>query len=518
MKLELLQEVCDSLNIGRVDTKIFITRDEGKVVTVFDGGNADMDSCVEIGVDLRSGEKVVHSIYPKMGAVLENDDKLQLFAKMLSTYAQAGMPEVNPFFDSGLGIYNMGFFARKTEEIIQQSEICNFGVCFFNLKNFSAVNDRLGREMGTAVMKKYINMLQDKLGKESFVCRVGGDNFMTLFRKDKLELIEEHLKGTAVTYDEVLGEQIMVAANSGFYMINDDNIKLTDILDRASAALKTAQENPKELAAFYDEKIKRRSEQAKKIEGMFEAAIAKEEFKVYYQPKVKLRRYRLIGAEALCRWQHDGKIIPPNDFIPILEQSTLICALDFYMLEHVCQDIRQWLDEGREVVRVSVNLSRRHMGDAKLLEKIVAVIDKYRVPHEYIEIELTETMTDVAFNDMKELVYGLHKYGIHTAVDDFGVGYSSLNLLRQIPWDVIKIDKSFLPDVMEKDSEQYAMLSHLLTMLKGMGFKCIVEGIETVEQVKMLKENNCYLAQGFYFDKPLPKEEFVKRLRISGVS
>ena len=161
-----------------------------------------------------------------------------------------------------------------------------------------------------------------------------------------------------------------------------------------------------------------KKERESRVQRLFEQALKDEEFLVYYQPKVDIQTRRLIGAEALCRWMHEGKIIPPLDFIPALERGMDICRLDFYMLRRVCRDIRRWLDEGREVVRVSVNLSRRHMMDPDLFEHIVSIVDECRVPHQYIEIELTETTTDVEFKDLKRVVKGLQSVGISASVDD----------------------------------------------------------------------------------------------------
>ena len=252
------------------------------------------------------------------------------------------------------------------------------------------------------------------------------------------------------------------------------------------------------------------------IEKIFPNAIENEEFQVYYQPKVDLRDYRLTGAEALCRWFHNGEMMPPYKFIPVLEQSDAICTLDFYMLEHVCRDIRRWLHEGKRAVRVSVNLSRRHMGNPNLLSYILDIINRYQVPHEFIEIELTETTTDVDFKDLRMVVGGLVDRGIHTAVDDFGIGYSSLNLIRELPWSVLKIDRSFLPTEGNWNTQTATVLKHLIALAKSMGVDCIAEGVETVEQISLLKENDCLLAQGFYFDKPLPKAEFEERLIAAG--
>ena len=208
---------------------------------------------------------------------------------------------------------------------------------------------------------------------------------------------------------------------------------------------------------------------------------------------------------------HEGRLIPPNEFIPVLERGYDICKLDFYMLEHVCKDIMRWLVQGREIVRVSVNLSRRHMNDPQLFEHIVGIVDRNRVPHEYIEIELTETTTDVEFKDLKRVVSQLQSVGINASVDDFGVGYSSLNLIKEIPWDVLKLDKSLLPREQKKERGSQ-MFRHIVAMAHEIGLKCVAEGVETTEQMQLLRDYGCNIAQGFFFDKPLPVGEFEKRL------
>ena len=197
--------------------------------------------------------------------------------------------------------------------------------------------------------------------------------------------------------------------------------------------------------------------------------------------------------------------------------GTDICDLDFYMLDHVCSDIRRWLDEGKDVVRVSVNFSRKHMVDVDFLDHIIRIVDKHNVPHEYIEVELTETTTDVMFSDLKRVVCGLQEQGIWTAVDDFGVGFSSLNLIRDIPWNVLKIDKSFVPkDVDDVDSVPNKMFKHVISLALDLGLECVIEGVETLEQLEVLRRNNCNIAQGYFFDRPLPIEDFEQRL-IQGV-
>lgn len=246
--------------------------------------------------------------------------------------------------------------------------------------------------------------------------------------------------------------------------------------------------------------------------ALFPEALKNEEFLVYYQPKVALRDYTLAGAEALCRWLHDGGLLPSFKFIPVYEQNGQIVDLDFYMLDHVCRDMRSWLDRGKRVVRTSVNLSRVHEMNEQLVSDILHIIDRNGVPHEYIEIELTETTTDVDFKELKLIVGGLSEHGVHTSVDDFGVGYSSLNLICDLPWNMLKIDKGFVPESGDLETNRHVMLKHLIALAQDMGLECLAEGVETVEQVRLLKESRCTLAQGYFFDKPLPKAEFETRL------
>lgn len=416
--------------------------------------------------------------------------------------------------DTILGIYNHDYYMRRVEEIIQQGEIHRYIACYFNLKHFSVINQKLGRDQGTNIMRLYASRLQEELGEDGIVCRITGDSFCMLFLREKLALVMNYLERISVYYEPGTEAHVTVEARSGYYDIQEEEncTKASDVMDRITLAYHVVNGSSHDSYIFYDDAMLQRQTEANQIENEFQDALDKEEFLVYYQPKVNLRNYSLAGAEALCRWKHDKNLIPPFRFIPILEKSHAICQLDFYMLEHVCKDIRQWLDEGKGAVCVSVNFSRQHMGDSDLPSHILEIIDRYHIPHEYIEIELTETTTDVEFIELKRIVEHLQSQGIYTAVDDFGVGYSSLNLIREISWDVLKIDKSFLPITVDPMDQKYVMFKYLVAMAQNLGLECIVEGVETIEHVKVLKENNCFLAQGFYFDKPLPKEEFETRL------
>ena len=417
------------------------------------------------------------------------------------------------FYDSELHVPNMSFFNKEMGRLTSMNQFDDYGICFFNIKRFSIINQMLGRDLGTKIMSMYIVQLQRMLKNNGTVCRVGGDNFVVLFKKTELDTIKTYLSGANVIYDSVSGASTTIRTSAGIFVGSANGRTQDEPVEMAHMALLDAKRNIGNSVVVFDDRLRDQYSHVNLIESLFKEALEREEFLVYYQPKVQLTDYTIMGAEALCRWRHEGRIVRPDEFIPVLEQSSSICLLDFYMLEHVCKDLRRWLDCNYNVVRVSVNFSRRHLGDDKLVDRILEIVDKYSVPHQLIEIELTETTTDVEFNDLKKIVNDLHENDIHTAVDDFGIGYSSLNLIRQVAWDVVKIDKSFLPDVNDKNSVQYLMFRHLLSMFRELGQKCVVEGVETIDHVKMLKENNCFVAQGFYFDKPLENEVFEERIK-----
>lgn len=523
---DALEEICRILTIAKVEAEFYANRmeedkDSKNSICFYQKGNAN-PKCVYTQRETAGNDYfAVYRIYAPEGRESWSDielDKINVFVKTLFSFnGRAKATQVAREFmykDSELGVHNLSYFTKIVNEIIDNGDIGKYGACYLDMKRVSIINDQLGRETGTSVMKRYVSQLAEQLEPDDLVCRFGGDNFLVLFKKYELEIVKNYMLGAEVRYGAGEDDTILVTAYAGFYMIPDDCNNATDIMDYMSMALQAARKSVEtSFIVFFNEELLEYNKRLRMIDTFFPKALKQEEFKVYYQPKVDLKDYQLIGAEALCRWIHNGKVIPPGDFIPVLENSNAICELDFYMLEHVCRDIRRWLDEGRSVVKVSVNLSRRHIRDEKLLKNILAIIDSNRVPHEYIELELTETTTDVDFEILKPLVTDLRASGISTSVDDFGTGYSSLNVLREIPWNVLKVDKSFLPEGDGIDEKKTAMLKFLIGLSKDMGYDCIVEGVETVEQLQLIKRNNCFLAQGYYFDKPLPVEEFEDRLK-----
>ena len=521
---KILEPICKFLRISRISSAVFDSTCDSAIIKsaphiYYDDGNADSTRVLKFTENNVRACKANYSfMQSKSGQDWSEEEvqQIEAFEKLIYTfcdrsYASTIAKDLS-MFDNDLMVYPLTFFLATVKNLIRQGRIGEFGGVYFNIKHFSSINDRFGRDCATNIMKQFIHGILEKILYEECICRVGGDNFVVLFKKDNLNIIKNYLSGMPITFND--GETVTVTTTAGYYMIPEATESATDVMDRISTAYQLAKSVYKRPFLFYDDEIMQHQTHVKEIEMMFPSAIENEEFKVFYQPKTQLNNYQLAGAEALCRWFRNGKVISPGEFIPVLEGSKAICTLDFYMLDHVCRDIRRWLDEGREAVKVSVNLSRLHLGDEDLLESILRIIDKYKVPHHFIEIELTETTTDVDYKELKKIVYGLREQDISTSVDDFGVGYSSLNLIREMPWNVLKIDKSFLPTQEEEDNDpsKVKMLRHIITMSQDLGLECIVEGVETAEQVKLLKDCKCYLAQGFYFDRPLPVKEFEQKL------
>lgn len=519
-----LGRICRLLRIAKIDITYYAfshynKQAEEKTIVFYMQAGTDTDRSITFTEEGQSGEGGIYRVYP----FLKEEDwdeleleKIKLLTKMLFVHNDRihtlKIAEKLVYIDPDLGIYNHSYFLKYCREQINKERIFLFTACYFNLKRFSSINQQLGRQKATEVLADFIHSLQDKLGEEGVVCRIGGDNFIALFHNERLPDVINYLRGIGMSYDKEKKEKVFLTATAGYYQASEDVKLPSDILDNAAMAYNLAKNVLDEPYLIFDNIMAGNLKEKKWIETIFPNALENEEFQVYYQPKVSLTNYTLAGAEALCRWFHDGEMIMPYRFIPILEQSKFVTMLDFYMLEHVCRDLRQWLNEGKQIVKVSVNLSRRHLGNTDLLHQLLSIIDDYRIPHEYIEFELTETTTDVDFKDLRDIVTGLQDLGIHTSVDDFGIGYSSLNLIRELPWNVLKIDKSFLNNKENVDKNGDIMLSHVISMAQEIGLECLVEGVENVEQIKFLKENNCYLAQGFFFDKPLNKTDFETRL------
>lgn len=490
-------------------------------IVVYETGREDTERVIQYEKNYEEVKLACYTIYQIEGEEDWSEEELRELNMFFhvnflfnSRSRLAAMADRFRYMDKDFDIPNMQCFIRDVNKLVDQERITEYATCRFNIKNLKYINAQIGYVMGTTLMKKYINAIRDFLGDEGTIYRIGGDNFILLFNQELFEGVRDLL----LEYDLITGvtilPEIKMCSRAGYYFPMEIDSADT-VIRNANDSGMLAKQLKYEDYLIYNEGQRVKQRRMQEIAKDANKGFINEEFIVYYQPKINSKNNRMFGAEALCRWMKDGQMITPDRFIPVLEQSNDICKLDFYMLEHVCRDIRRWIDTGYDVVRISVNFSRVNLANTDFTKKVIEIIDRYKVPHEYIAVELTETTVDVSFEALSKAINTLNEAGVCTSVDDFGIGYSSLNLIRDLPWKVLKIDRSFLPFPDDENYEQKKiMLKHVISMVQALGLQCVAEGAETKDQIELLAECGCYYIQGYYYDKPLPKEEFQKRLSL----
>ena len=288
------------------------------------------------------------------------------------------------------------------------------------------------------------------------------------------------------------------------------DVDINAAIDRCKIAKSTLKGTHYSSIAFYDGSIRDRALREKDYENIMPAALKRHEFQCYLQPKYGLRTRNIEGAEALIRWNSkEFGFISPGDFIPIAEKNGFVVELDFFILEEVCKTMRKWIDEGRKPVVISVNQSRLHLNYDDYIWRLREIVDKYDIPYEYIELELTESVFTENAEKLLKIMHKLHEIGFKLSLDDFGSGYSSLNMLKDMPVDVVKIDKEFFSDTMNTRKGR-AVISTVVDLANNLDMDVISEGVETREQVEFLTEIHCAMVQGYYFAKPMPIADFEK--------
>lgn len=414
------------------------------------------------------------------------------------------------FVDGLTGLVNAGGFLNYIDSLIEKKGLSKYNAFYFNLSHFSLVNRRFGSKETDNIIIRYTEAIQEFLEEGEMLGRLGGDNFMALVIKERTELFLQFLSGV-ITYGMLAGKEVSVkiSAVAGVVELDDSIEENSGIINDAAMAMNVAKHVVKQPFVFASEQMREKGYKDKQVESAFMEALYNGDFKVFYQPKVSGQDYRVVGGEALSRWFMNGTMMPPMDFIPVIEKNGTVCLLDFYVLEQVCKDVTQWLKDGIKVGRISVNFSRKHLSNPHLVEDIMDVLRKYDMAGRYIEIELTETVDEVESNLLIEFIKRMKYHKVRISIDDFGTGYSSLNMLRSFAVDVLKIDKSFIDNLDERNK---IVLSNIIRMAHELNMEVVAEGVETKEQALYLGEIGCHTLQGFLFDKPLMKQEFETKI------
>lgn len=411
-------------------------------------------------------------------------------------------------YDELTGIYNKQAFYAKTKEMLLDNPDKNFDLLRINIERFKVLNDLFGESTGDKLLR-YIGKFLKEINLPLCVSgRLYADNFVVCYEAGKGD--SRRMINTLQMVADSFAINNRTILSFGLYRIDDKTLPVSVMCDRANMALWKAKGNFKNPYCEYDEKMRQQVLKEQKIINAMEMAIQNKEFTLYLQPKYNIEKGTIIGAEALVRWiSQENGFISPGDFIPVFENNGFVYEVDKFIWEESCRYLRKWLDEGREVHPISVNVSRIDLYDPKLVKHLVDLREKYQLPSQYLELEITESAYTEDPEQIITITRQLREAGFVILMDDFGTGYSSLNMLKDIQIDVLKLDMGFL-----KSSDYSAkggnILTAILKMAESLKMQTIAEGVETKEQVEFLKSIGCKYVQGFYYSKPLPVDEFEK--------
>lgn len=411
-------------------------------------------------------------------------------------------------------------FLEKLDAEIAKMDDYRIAIIYTDIKHFKYINDTYGYKSGDMLLKEFVNRVTEHNAYMLCAARVYSDNIVLATRLENEVTNDEFrdfIQQQNLEMEEWFREKYMSARLkfcTGVSIISKDDRCLdpATAVSNANLARKVAKEMEDTEVVLFDRKMIEGIKKEVEITSSLTSAIGKGELKVYYQPKVATGSLKLIGAEALVRWRKpDGTFIYPDEFIPLIERSGQIVELDYFVYREVFRFIAGRLEEGKAIVPVSVNVSRAHLNKMGILSYVQNLFDEYQIPPNLIEFELTESIYIENTTKALELVEGLHLMGTKVSMDDFGSGYSSLNLLSRLPIDIIKLDKVFLQDddvdnkLRENDK---IIISCVIDMAKRLQITSLCEGVETPEQSDYLSEIGCEIQQGYYFSRPIPQMEF----------
>jgi len=360
-----------------------------------------------------------------------------------------------------------------------------------------------------------VGILKTRMAKQETYARVSGDHFAILCVCDERDKITRRIKEFVRVLNnerEAIGIKERLSCHFGIYIIEDKQGNLEKIREKANMARIAAKTAENNRWFFYSDAFRKKIGDEKEIIDQMEDALENNEFEMYLQPKYDLHRNAYCGCEALVRWRHPDKgLISPGEFIPIFEQTGFIKKLDMFMLEAVCKVLKRWEEKKYPELSISVNISRKNLKQTDFIENVLNITNQYRINRSNLEIELTESSIFEDVERMIEVGEAVRNYGFKMSMDDFGSGYSSINLLGNLPLDVIKMDQGFFNGHLKRE-QNHIVVEATINMIKKLGMTVVAEGIETEAEVEMLRALGCDIIQGYYFGKPMTVDAFEKRI------
>ena len=423
------------------------------------------------------------------------------------------------YYDALTGLANRALLIQRVEQALARQRCESLALLFVDIDRFKEINDSLGHTGGDALLLAATVRLRGLLRETDTACRLGGDEFVLLLPgKDHAgaRQVADLLLAAFRRPFIVAGHNLRATVSIGIALYPQDGARFTDLLKNADAALHRAKQEGRNTYLFYVQEMNVAALERLVLESELRQAIDRGQLAAYFQPKVHLSDGSLAGAEALVRWLHPVHgLIPPGRFIPVAEASDLIVALGNWMLEAVCQQQAIWREAGLPPLTVAVNLAARHFRDPGLIQHIQTLLAVHGLNPDALELELTESTLLEAGAQTGETLAVLKQLGVGLAIDDFGTGYSSLGYLKRIPITALKIDQSFVRDLVH-DADDRTLAATIIALGHGLGLSVVAEGVETAEQRQILLDQGCNLAQGYYFGRPMPADQFAAWVKNTG--
>lgn len=409
------------------------------------------------------------------------------------------------------GLYNRETFYEKAREFIDSHEELSV-ICIWNVDRFKVVNELFGSRLGDQVLRNVAHHLIKVLKDDGTCTRVEADKFYFVTTKKKLLELSPDIDNVLFGKEQWSPIDYTLQLHMGIYEVTEREMPVYLMCDRATMALNTIKDSYIKRVAYYSDDLKKAILNEQELVIEMEVALNKRQFFVVFQPIVETRTGRTVSAEALVRWNHPVKgLINPGVFVPVFEKNGFISILDLYVCEEVCRFIRQQLDKGVKVVPISINVSRINFYRPEFLERISEILKEYKLDSSYIKLEITEGAYSDNPKFMAEAIKGFKNSAFEVLMDDFGSGYSSLNMLKDFNVDTLKIDMKFISDL-ETSERADNILYSILQMAKALNMGTVAEGVETKAQYELLASMGCDLIQGYYFSKPMTEEDLSARI------
>lgn len=427
------------------------------------------------------------------------------------------------FTDPVTGGQNEAAFQISCERLFSQLQPFSYAVVILNVKGFKLINENFGLEAGNDTLRYLYRVIQRNLHDGESVARCEADNFFLTMNETDKRVIQTRLENLVKdinSFNEGRDTPYYLTILGGIFLVDDPSLDIAIIQDRARTAYQSLLAEHRSGFAFYSSDYTERLKKEQELSDLFDTSLENHDFQVYLQPKVRLKDGSVGGAEALVRWVHPQKgMIFPLDFIPLFERNGKICELDVYMFKEVCKTMERWIQEGKQIVPVSVNLSRQHFRHPHFLETFAQIAKDHHLPNWVIEFELTESIffSNEQIEMVKHSIRQMHRLGFYCSLDDFGSGFSSLGLLKEFDVDAIKLDRQFFLNISQEKAKN--VIACLIELAQKLGVYTVAEGIEEESQLDYLRAVRCDMIQGYVFSKPLPIpdfEQWVERQSAKG--